>query len=269
MTLSRGLLSNHYCLQYPSPCGYFKCLICWQQLKPRGNDHPMTKLLTAAVCCMAGKNYAKLVCSYSPLPWIIHKKVGSIDYWNHLMVDISSGQHNFEFRSVSRFHSSGGEAGLISISHFTNLPHFFIMRIPLFYISHFMCVWLSFEAGYISHYIVHLSGIEVVRANQFLISLTYKLIVRWGRVHFLFRTLYADCYVRELSHLISHLQNQRVCVIVSDRNSYGWPADQCQIVWTLIFYVITPVTICYTEVGMKLHGKIWRRTLNTMFCAII
>ena len=28
------------------------------------------------------------------------------------------GQHNFEFRSVSRFHRSGSEAGLISISHF-------------------------------------------------------------------------------------------------------------------------------------------------------
>ena len=28
ITLSRGLLSDHYCLQYPSQCGYFKCLIC-------------------------------------------------------------------------------------------------------------------------------------------------------------------------------------------------------------------------------------------------
>ena len=54
MTLSRGLLSNHYSLQYPSPCRYVKCLIYWQQLNPCGNDHPMTKLLTASVCCSAG-----------------------------------------------------------------------------------------------------------------------------------------------------------------------------------------------------------------------
>ena len=85
ITLSRGLLRDHYCLQYPSQCGYFKCLICWQQLKPRGNDHPMTKLLTAAVSCMAGRIYANLVCLYSPLPWIIHNELRSIDYciWSH------------------------------------------------------------------------------------------------------------------------------------------------------------------------------------------
>ena len=29
--LSRWLLSNHYCMLYPSPCGYLKYLLYWQQ----------------------------------------------------------------------------------------------------------------------------------------------------------------------------------------------------------------------------------------------
>ena len=48
------------------------------------------------------------------------------------------GQHNFDLRTVSRFHGSGSEASLISISHFTNLPQSFIMRLHLIRISHFM-----------------------------------------------------------------------------------------------------------------------------------
>ena len=39
------------------------------------------------------------------------------------------GEHNFEFRSVSRFHGSGSEAGLINISYFTNLPSSFMMQL--------------------------------------------------------------------------------------------------------------------------------------------
>ena len=50
------------------------------------------------------------------------------------------GRHNFEFRSLSRFHGCGSEAGLISISHFTNMPQFFIMRLHSIRIPHFMCV---------------------------------------------------------------------------------------------------------------------------------
>ena len=79
------------------------------------------------------------------------------------------GQHNFDFRSVSRFHGSGSEAGLISISHFTNLPQLFIMRLHSIRISHFMCAWDWSEAGNLSHFIVPLSSAEVVRAVLFLI----------------------------------------------------------------------------------------------------
>ena len=59
----------------------------------------------------------------------------------------SLGQHNFEFRSVSRFHESGSEARLISKSYFTNLPSFFIMRLHWIRILHFMCAWGWSEAG--------------------------------------------------------------------------------------------------------------------------
>ena len=46
------------------------------------------------------------------------------------------GQHNFEFRSVSKFHGSGSEEG-----HFTNLPQFFIMCLRSVRISDLTCAW--------------------------------------------------------------------------------------------------------------------------------
>ena len=39
----------------------------------------------------------------------------------NLSLRLSLGQHNFEFRSVSRFYGKCGGAGLISISHFTTI----------------------------------------------------------------------------------------------------------------------------------------------------
>ena len=57
--------------------------------------------------------------------------------FNQLLNSISQhklGHHNFEFRSVSKFHRSGSEAG-----HFTNLPQFFIIFLHSVRISDF-CV---------------------------------------------------------------------------------------------------------------------------------
>ena len=59
---------------------------------------------------------------------------------------------------------------LISISHFTNLPHFFIMRLHSIRISHFTCAWGWSEAGNFSHFRILLSSGEVVSAVLFLSS---------------------------------------------------------------------------------------------------
>ena len=85
--------------------------------------------------------------------------------WGHLGFSgfsDSLGQHNFEFRSVSRYHESGSEAGLIS--HFTNLPQLIIMRLNSIRISHFMCAWRWPEAGNHTYFILLLSSARVMRA---------------------------------------------------------------------------------------------------------
>ena len=82
---------------------------------------------------------------------------------------MSFNQQNFELRSVCRFH--GSEAGLISISHFTNLAYSFKHAITIsIRISHFMCAWGRSGAVNHSHFLVSLSDAEVVKAVQFLIS---------------------------------------------------------------------------------------------------
>ena len=63
------------------------------------------------------------------------------------------GQHNFEFRSVSKFYGRGSEAG-----HFTNWPQFFIMRLYSVRISDFTCAWGWSEGGKFSHFIISLSS---------------------------------------------------------------------------------------------------------------
>ena len=70
LTQSWWLFSNQYCLWIPLVMRII-CLVYWKLLEPSGNNHPMTKLSTAAVCEMDDRNYSKLVCLYSLLSWIV------------------------------------------------------------------------------------------------------------------------------------------------------------------------------------------------------
>ena len=85
----------------------------------------------------------------------------------------------FEFRSVDRLHLSGSEAGPISISHFINLPQFFIMLLHSIHISHFMCAWGWSEAGNLSHFILSLSSAEIVKV----VRLSHFIPPSWSNSH--------------------------------------------------------------------------------------
>ena len=60
----------------------------------------------------------------------------------------------FESRSASRFHGSSCDAGLFSISHFTNLLQIFTIPLHSICISLFMCAWSWSEAGDLSPFIL-------------------------------------------------------------------------------------------------------------------